>query len=108
MSNELIKSLSLIAAMASQEKSTDGFALPLSPDPKKLKLTIPWKCIIRQTEKPSDSLRKGKDLSVRTLLKSARIRQDKVFKRISQEDLSGIEVYWQANCYSLYTSAHDN
>ena len=76
--------------MASQEKSTDGFALPLAPDPKKIKLTIPGKCIICQTEKPRDSLRKGKDLSVHTLLKSAHVRQDKVFKRISQEDLKRV------------------
>ena len=84
--------------MASQEESTDGFALPLAPDPKKIKLPIPGKCIIYQTEKPSNNLSKGKDLSVHTLLKSAHIRQDKVFKRIYQEDLSSIEVYWHANC----------
>ena len=53
--------LSLIAAMASQEKSKDGYALPFPPDPKKIKLSIPGKCNICQTEKPSDILRKGKD-----------------------------------------------
>ena len=59
------------------------------------------------SDRKTYSLRKGKDLSVHTLLKSAHIRQDKVFKQISQEDLSSIEVYWHANCYSLYTSAHN-
>ena len=97
----------MIAAMASQEESTDGFALPLPPDPKKMKMTIPGKCIICQTKRPSDSLRKGKDLSVHTLLKSAHVRQDKVFKRISREDLSSIEVFWHANSYSSYTNYHN-
>ena len=85
-SNELINTLSLIAAMARQEESTDGSALSLSPHLKKTKLTIPGKCIIFQTDKPSDSLRKGKDLSVHTL-KSAQVRQDKIFKRVSQDEV---------------------
>ena len=93
--------------MSSQEKTTDCFALPLPPDPKKIKLMIPEKCIICQTDKPSNKLRKGKDSSLHTLLKSASLRQDKVFEWISKEDHSNIEVYWHANCYSTYTSSHN-
>ena len=86
--------------MSSQEKSTDCFALPLPPDPKKIKLTIPGKCIICQTDKSSDKLRKGKDSSLHTLLKSA-------FEQICEEDHSNIEVYWHANSYSTYISSHN-
>ena len=93
--------------MSSQEKSTDCFALPLTPDPKKIKLTISGKCITCQTDKPSDKLRKGKESSLHTLLKSANLRQDKVFERVFKEDHSNIEVYWHANCYSTYTSSHN-
>ena len=97
----------MIAIKSSQEKPTDCFALPLPPDPKKIKLTTPGKCIICQTDKSSDELRKGKDSSLHTLLKSASLRQDKFFERISKEDHSNIEVYWHANCYSTYTSSHN-
>ena len=91
----------------SQEKRTDCFALPLPPDPKKIKLSTLGKCIICQTEKSSDKIRKGKDSSLHTLLKSASLRQDKVFERISKQDHSNIEVYWHANYYSTYTSSHN-
>ena len=79
--------------MSSQEKSTGCFALPLPPDPKKIKLTIPGKCIICQTDYSSVKLRKGKDSSLHTLLKSESLRQDKAFERIPKEDHSNIEVY---------------
>ena len=93
--------------MSSQEKPTDCFALPLPPDPKKIKLTTPGKCIICQTDKFSDKLGKGKDSLLHTPLKSASLCQDKVFEQISKEDHSNIEVYWHANCYSTYTSSHN-
>ena len=82
----------------------DEFCMSLLPSKKK-KPTNFEKCIICQKDS-KETLRKGKDVSIKTLVSALEIRQDDVYQRLKPDlySLEGTSVHWHSKCYESCTS----
>lgn len=90
--------------MADKGSFPEGFAFPLLPKSRKRKLSCSTLCIICQTDRPGEPLRKAKEDSIEKVITATeQCRDEEVRARFVSHDVdTGIP--WHSTCYASYTS----
>ena len=90
--------------MADKGSFPEGFAIPLLPKSRKRKLSRSTSCIICQTDRPGEPLRKAKEDSIEKAIKATEQRRDEEVRArfVSHDADTGI--HWHSTCYASYTS----
>ena len=90
--------------MADKGSFPEGFAIPLLPKSRKRKLSRSTLCIICQTDRPGEPLRKAKEDSIEKAIKATEKRRDEEVRArfVSHDADTGI--HWHSTCYASYTS----
>ena len=93
--------------MADKGSFPEGFAIPLLPKSRKRKLSRSTLCIICQTDRPGEPLRKAKEDSIEKAIKATEQRRDEEVRArfVSHDADTGI--HWHSTCYASYTSDHN-
>ena len=90
--------------MADKGSFPEGFAIPLLPKSRKRKLSRSTLCIICQTDRPGEPVRKAKEDSIEKAIKATEQRRDEEVRArfVSHDADTGI--HWPSTCYASYTS----